>query len=64
MANMIFKVYLALRRWMLGTFTCIRCGRNFRLQSFGYGKVICPECYRREQPWIFFEDSIMRRLIR
>lgn len=24
--------------------------------TFGYGKVICPECYGGEQPFIFFDD--------
>jgi len=61
---MFVRLYLALRKWINGTFTCIRCGKTFHLMIFGYGKTICPDCYRGGNPWIFFEDPIMRRLMR
>jgi len=60
----LVRLYLALRKWLRGQFTCIKCGKIFYAFIFGYGKAICPDCYQGETPFIFFEDPIMRRLIR
>ena len=57
---MIGRVYLAIRKWLSGEFQCLKCGRTFYLLTFGYGKVICPDCYKGGNSFIFFEDPIMR----
>ena len=61
---MIGRVYLALRnilRWLKSDFQCVRCGKTYHLYNFGYGKVICPNCYKGEKIWLIYEDKIMRR---
>ena len=34
----------------------MKCGRGVRLFTFGYGATVCPDCYRGEQPFVFFDD--------
>jgi hypothetical protein len=42
------------RRWLSGEFTCRKCGKTwYSYASFGFGEMICPDCYRGEQPWLF-----------
>ena len=43
-------------RWLSGSFVCVKCGRGVRLFTFGYGATVCPDCYRGEQPFVFFDD--------
>jgi len=59
-------VYLIrrIKKWLRGIFTCRKCGKTYQLLTFGYGIVICPSCYKGENPFIYFEDPIMRRLYR
>ena len=44
-------------RWLRGSFVCVKCGREFHLSTFGFGKVVCPGCYRGEEEFIFFDDG-------
>ena len=46
-------------RWLRGSFTCVKCGKPVHLLTFGYGKVICPDCYDGEFESIFFDDSYL-----
>ena len=46
-----------LRRWLRGSFTCVRCGREFHVMTFGCGTAVCPDCYSGEQPFLFFDDG-------
>jgi len=42
----------------------VKCGRGVRLFTFGYGAMVCPECYRGEQPFVFFDDRFwMNRVL-
>ena len=51
-------------RWLHGSFTCVKCGREVRLLTFGYGEVICPDCYDGEHESIFFDDRfLLNRLL-
>ena len=45
-----------LSRWLNGSFSCVRCGRELHIMSFGYGTAICPDCYNGEQHFLFFDD--------
>jgi hypothetical protein len=45
-----------LRLWLDGTFTCIRCGRTLHIMTFGFGKSICPDSYRGEESFLFFDQ--------
>ena len=44
-------------RWLRGSFVCVRCGREFHLSTFGFGRAFCPDCYRGEGDFIFFDDG-------
>lgn len=44
-----------LHRWLKGDFTCKKCGAHYRLMSFGYGEIICPNCYEGEKQFIFLD---------
>lgn len=46
-----------LRLWLDGTFSCIRCGRTHHVMTFGFGKSICPDCYRGEESFLFFDQT-------
>ena len=51
-------------RWLSGSFVCVKCGRGVRLFTFGYGATVCPDCYRGEQPFVFFDDRFwMNRVL-
>jgi len=43
-------------RWLNGSFTCIKCGDSYRGMTFGYGKMICPDCYSGEDQFIIFDN--------
>jgi len=46
------------KRWLRGEFVCIKCGKTwYSFGSFGFGRMICPECYEGEQPWFFPDMS-------
>jgi len=49
--------YTKLRRWLRGTFTCTKCGQTFSTMSFGYGEAICPDCYKGEKNFLFFDKG-------
>ncbi|MFX0211215.1 MAG: hypothetical protein ACFFDT_34865, partial [Candidatus Hodarchaeota archaeon] len=61
---LIGRLYLAIRRWLSSHFVCRKCGKTYHLMTFGYGTCICPDCFEGENPIVFFEDPIMRRLFR
>lgn len=52
-----------LRRWLEGSFVCIRCHREFHIASFGFGKAICPDCYKGESQFLFFDHSYWLNVI-
>lgn len=53
-----------LRRWLKGSLTCIKCGKEFQILSFGYGEAICPNCYESEGRFLFYDTSYwLNRLI-
>ena len=43
--------------WLNGTFTCKYCGKQFHVLSFGFGSVICPDCYKGERSFIFLNQA-------
>jgi len=45
------------RRWLKGSFICRKCGGEFHTMCFGFGEAVCPDCYKGEQPFIFFDSS-------
>jgi hypothetical protein len=45
------------RQWIGGNFTCRRCGKAYHSMSFGYGEIICPDCYQGENQFIFLDNS-------
>ena len=45
------------RRWLLGGFKCIKCNETYIASSFGFGGCICPNCYRGELEFLFFDNS-------
>ena len=47
----MFRLLGWLQRWLRGEYMCVRCGRTWYAPHFGTGKIVCPECYRGEQPW-------------
>ena len=48
-----------LRSWLRGEYTCRKCGKTYFSLSFGTGEMICPECYKGEQPFIFPERNLV-----
>ena len=42
---------------MSGSFECIKCGKQFLILSFGYGKTICPTCYNGETEIISLDNG-------
>lgn len=40
-----------LRQWLNGEYRCTRCGKTWHGFFFGTGLIICPRCYKGEQPW-------------
>jgi hypothetical protein len=46
-----------LYKWLTGTFTCIKCGKEYQTMSFGYGEAICPDCYNGEPSFVFYDKS-------
>ena len=51
-------------RWLRGSFTCVKCGREVQLLTFGYGSVICPDCYNGEGNSLFLDDRfLLNRLL-
>jgi hypothetical protein len=60
-------MYKKLHKWLSGSFKCHQCGTEYNLPIFGFGEVICPDCYGGEEHFIFFNSSfflnrIMMRL--
>ena len=52
-------------RWLKGYFTCERCGREFFVNTFGFGTSICPDCYSGERNFIFLDSSYwLNRILR
>ena len=43
--------------WLNGIFTCKYCGKQFHVLSFGFGSIICPDCYKGERSFIFLNDA-------
>jgi len=42
------------KRWLKGEFVCVKCGETwYSIGSFGFGKMICPKCYRGEAEWLW-----------
>jgi len=42
------------KKFLRGEFVCIRCGKTwYAFSSFGFGKMICPDCYQGEEKWLF-----------
>jgi hypothetical protein len=46
-----------LQRWLTGTFTCTKCGKEYQTMSFGYGEAICPDCYHGEPQFLNYDDN-------
>jgi hypothetical protein len=46
-----------LRLWLSGCFECKHCGKNYHIMTFGYGQIICPDCYNGEKQFIFFDNT-------
>ncbi len=46
-----------IHRWLSGSFICKKCEREFHTMSFGYGEIICPDCYEGERRFISFDDG-------
>jgi len=46
-----------LQRWLNGSFVCSKCGRKFSITSFGFGKAICPNCYKGEEKFLFYNKK-------
>jgi hypothetical protein len=44
-------------RWLSGSFTCMKCGREFNTMTFGYGEAICPDCFQGEQQFLFYDQT-------
>jgi hypothetical protein len=58
-------VFKNLRRWLSGSFVCLKCGRTLHVLSFGFGKTICPECYEGEHEFLIIDkDYFLNRIIR
>ena len=60
MMNLIINIqelFIKFKMWLEGHFTCISCGRRVFLYSFGYGKTICPDCYKGQNELIYFNDN-------
>ena len=51
------EMFERFHRWLNGSFICKRCGRELHTMSFGFGEAICPDCYRGERQFLFFDDS-------
>ena len=51
-------------KWLYGVFTCKYCGKQFHVLSFGFGSVICPDCYKGERSFISLnQDYWLNRLM-
>jgi len=51
-------VFEKFKKFLRGEFVCVRCGKTwFSFGSFGFGKMICPECYNGEAEWLFPDMS-------
>jgi len=44
-------------RWLKGGFVCASCGREYHAMSFGFGEIICPECYKGEEDFISLDKG-------
>ena len=53
-----------IRKWLSGTFICIKCEKEYHIFSFGFGLGICPDCYTNEKKIIFIDNSyFLNRLV-
>ena len=53
-----------LSRFLNGQFKCVKCGRTYLTATFGYGKCICPGCYRGEFHFISYDrDFWLNRVL-
>ena len=50
-------MFNTIRRWLNGSFTCIRCGSELNTMSFGYGTAICPSCYMSEKHFLSLDKG-------
>ena len=48
-----------IRRWLSGTFTCVKCGNDINIMSFGFGTSVCPSCYVNESPFLFLDKGYL-----
>ena len=48
-----------LQKWISGNFKCNQCGVEYSLPIFGFGKVNCPDCYKGEEQFLFFNKSFV-----
>lgn len=46
-----------LHKWLGGSFTCRKCGREMHAMTFGFGYAICPDCYNGERRFISFDEK-------
>ena len=53
------------RRWLKGSFVCVRCGRSFHLLTFGYGLIHCSACFEGEGSFMRLDEGYwLNRLIK
>lgn len=55
----VLKMFECLRKFLKGDFVCTKCGNESSSMTFGYGEMICPDCYRGEQTFLFFDQSFV-----
>ncbi len=45
------------RKWLRGQFTCKKCGEEYKGLFFGFGEIVCPDCYQEDQQFLFLDNS-------
>jgi len=51
-------------KWLKGRFVCIRCKKIFFIMNFGYGKAICPKCYKNDRRFLWLDQTfILNRMM-
>lgn len=53
------SLVITFRKWLSGSFKCQKCGREFHILGFGFGDAICPDCYRGESQFLFYDTSFL-----
>ena len=51
------NVFNFINKWLRGQFICIKCQKIYSINSFGYGTIICPNCYNGEKEFLSFDES-------